>query len=126
SRKGLCQNGHPTLLDGDGGLGERQVGDRRGPVIVRAPPLDPRGLRWWVRRDADRNRAVLDRARRDRFGARYGDLPGVLPRRLVASLVRASHGRRRRGGEGDENVSVAKTGEVSRCRQRQAVVRERR
>src|SRR5262249_9452425 len=39
TRKGLIQNGHATLDDGDPGAGERQVGDRPGPVIVRAPPL---------------------------------------------------------------------------------------
>src|SRR5262249_59595498 len=51
---------------------------------------------------------------------------GVLCRGLVAGLVRAGHGRRWRGGEGDEDVTFPQTGEVPRGRQRQTVVREGR
>src|SRR5262249_62142284 len=71
-REGLIQNGHATLHDGDPGAGERQDGDIRSPVIVRAPTLGPRHRSdRWGRRDAEENSAVLDLVRRARL--RHGD-----------------------------------------------------
>jgi hypothetical protein len=85
-REGLVEDRHATLDNGDPHACERDVGDRRRPVAVRATGVLSRDRPRPRGRHAERDGAVLDFVSRDRLRSTDRDLRGILARCLRPPL----------------------------------------